>query len=122
MYIHVYSPTDNSRTYTLGEETNGATTISDQYDDKVVYATPAQIVTVPHQASATGELYAVSTKTMTKKSKEEPLTEQPSPSQEDVDIGEFKKVEGVSGNTYVGKYRLILLQCIKILTSVSYKL
>ena len=109
MYIHAYSPTDNRRTYSLGEETNGATTSSDQYDDKVVYAAPAQIVAVPHQASATGELYAVSTKTVTKKSKVEPLTEQPSPSQEDVDIGEFKKVEGVSDDTCVAKYRLILL-------------
>ena len=55
-----------------------------------MYAAPAQTVIVPHQASAAGDMYAVSTKTMNKKSQEQ------SP-QEDIDIGDSKKVEGVSG-------------------------
>ena len=106
MHIYPHSPTDTSRTYTLGEETNEATvsSYSDQYDDKVVYAAPVQTVTVPHQTSAAGELYAVSTKAVNKKKQEEPLKEEPlkeQPPQGDVDIGDSKKVEGVSGNTYL---------------------
>ena len=96
MHIHAHSPTDTSRTYTLGEETNGATAINSQYD-KVVYAAPAQTVTVPHQTSAAGEQYAVSTKAVNKKNKEEPNKEQPP--QKDIDISQSKKVEAVSGNT-----------------------
>ena len=56
-----------------------------------MYAAPTQTVIVPHQASAAGDMYAVSTKTMNKKSQEQ------SP-QEDIDIGDSKKVEGVSGS------------------------
>ena len=88
--FHAHSPTDTSKSYTLGEDTNEATVSNTQYD-KVVYAAPAQTVTVPHQASAAGDMYAVSTKTMNKKSQEQ------SP-QEDIDIGDSKKVEGVSGS------------------------
>ena len=93
MYFRAHSPTDTSRTNTLGEEANEATATNGQCD-KVVYAAPAQTVTVPHQTSVAGELYAVSTKNVNKKSQEQPLQEQPP-----VDIGEPKKVEGVSGNT-----------------------
>ena len=95
MYILANSPTDTSRSYTLGEETNEVTVSNSQYD-KVVYAAPTQTVIVPHQASAAGELYAVSTKTINKKSKEQSLQEQPS--QEDINIVDSKKVEGVSGS------------------------
>ena len=98
MYIYACSPTGTSQTYTSGEEANGAIP-TDSQCDKVVYAAPAQIVAVPHQASATGDMYAVSTKAVNRKSQEEPLKEQPSPAQEDVDISEPKKLEGVSGNT-----------------------
>ena len=93
MYFHEHSPTDTSKANTLGEESNGATAISSQYD-KVVYAAPAQTVTVPHQTAFTGEQYAVSTKNVNKKGQEQPLQEQLP-----VDIGEPKKTEGVSGNT-----------------------
>ena len=79
----------------MGEETNEATAINSQYD-KVVYAAPAQTVAVPHQTSAAGEQYAVSTKAVSRKNKEEPLKEQPS--QEDIDIGQSKKVKAVSAN------------------------
>ena len=89
MYIHAHSPTDTSKSYTL-EDTNEATASNTQYD-KVVYAAPAQTVTVPHQTSAAGDMYAVSTKTMNKKNQEQPP-------QEDIDIGDSKKVEGVSGS------------------------
>ena len=88
MYIHAHSPTDTSRSYTLGEDTNGAIVSNTQYD-KVVYAAPTQTVIVPHQPSAAGDMYAVSTKAMNKKCQEQ------SP-QGDIDIGDFKKVEGVS--------------------------
>ena len=93
MYFHEHSPTDTSKANTLGEESNGVTAINSQYD-KVVYAAPAQTVTVPHQTAFTGEQYAVSTKNVNKKSQEQPLQEQLP-----VDIGEPKKTEGVSGNT-----------------------
>ena len=97
MHIHPHSPTDTSRTYTLGEESNEAAAINSQYD-KVVYAAPAQTVTtVPHQTLAAGEQYAVSTKAAKRKNKEEPLKEQTL--QEDIDIAQSKKVEAVSGNT-----------------------
>ena len=89
MYIHAHSPTDTSKSYTLGEDTNEATVNNTQYD-KVVYAAPAQTVIVPHQTSAAGDMYAVSTKT-NKKSQEQS-------SQEDTDICDSKKVEGVSGS------------------------
>lgn len=71
MYIHTCSPTGTSQTYTSGEEVNGAIPTSSQCD-KVVYAAPAQIVAVPHQASATGDMYAVSTKAVGKASQEQP--------------------------------------------------
>ena len=45
-------------------------------NNKVVYVAPAQTVTVPHQTSAAGELYAVPTKAANRKNKEEPLKEQ----------------------------------------------
>ena len=102
IHIRVHSPTDTSRTFSLREETNEATIINSQYDDKVLYAAPAHTVIVPHQASAAGEQYAVSTKAVNKKNKEKPLKEEPP--QEDVDIGQSKEVETVSTNTYVAKY------------------
>ena len=40
---------------------------SAQYD-KVVYAAPVQAATIPHQAAASGEQYAVSTKAVNKTS------------------------------------------------------
>ena len=70
--IHSHSPTGTGGTHTLGEETNEATIINDQYDEKVVYAAPAQTVTIPHQTSATGDMYAVSTKVVGKASQEQP--------------------------------------------------
>ena len=66
-----------------------------------MYAAPAQTVSVPHQASAAGELYAVSTKAVNKKNKEVPLKEKPVKEQPPQgDDHDSKKVEGVSGNTY----------------------
>ena len=67
-----------------------------------MYAAPAQTVIVPHQASAAGELYAVSTKAVNKKNKE-PLKEKPFKEQQlpQGDDDDSKKVEGVSGNTYL---------------------
>ena len=95
MYFHVHSPTDTSRT---NKETNGATATNSQHD-KVEYAAPAQTVTVPHQTSAAGEQYTVSTKNVNKKSQAQPLQEQPS-----VDTDEPKKAKGVSSNnSYIGQ-------------------
>ena len=49
---------------------------SNGQDDKVVYAAPAQTATIPHQAAASGEQYAVSTKAANKTSEEQPPTRQ----------------------------------------------
>ena len=48
-----------------GDKNVTTTSYSDvHYHDKVVYAAPAQTTSIiPHQTSATGQLYALSTKT-----------------------------------------------------------
>ena len=71
-YIYSHSPPGTGGTHASGEETNGATTSSLQYDDKVLYAAPAQTVIVPHQTVSTGDMYAVSTKAVGKTSQEQP--------------------------------------------------
>ena len=71
-YVHIRSPPGTGGTHASGEETNGATTSSVQYDDKVLYAAPAQAVIVPHQTMSTGDMYAVSTKAVGKTSQEQP--------------------------------------------------
>ena len=48
----------HSPTSTGGSHASGG----DAYYDKVVYSDPSQTMTVPHQTSAAGDLYAVSTK------------------------------------------------------------
>ena len=45
---------------------------SNGQNDKVMYAAPAQTVNIPHQAAASGEQYAVSTKAANKTSEEQP--------------------------------------------------
>ena len=52
-----YSPTGTGRSTTSGGDNQ-----TDAFYDKDVYSDPAQTVTVPHQISATGAQYAVSTK------------------------------------------------------------
>ena len=71
-YLHSHSPPGTGGTHASGEETNGATTSSVQYDDKLLYAAPAQTVNVPHQTASTGDMYAVSTKAVGKTSEEQP--------------------------------------------------
>ena len=70
------------------------TTNSTAQDDKVVYAAPVQAVTIPHQAVASGEQYAVSTKAINK-------TSEKHLSQEHVDAPDTTKdFQGVSANSY----------------------
>ena len=70
---------------------------SAQYD-KVVYAAPAQTATIPHQATASGEQYAVSTKAVNK-------TSEKNLPQEHVDPPDTtKNFQGVSASTYVWLY------------------
>ena len=67
-----------------------------QYD-KVVYAAPAQTATIPHQAAASGEQYAVSTKAVNKTSEKQ--------QQQHVDApNTTKDLQGVSANSYVVLY------------------
>ena len=52
-------------------DTNVITTDNNAQNDKVVYAAPVQAVNIPHQAAASGEQYAVSTKSVNKTSEEQ---------------------------------------------------
>ena len=74
MYI-LYSPTSTGGSHVSTAETNGNKD-SNGHSDKVLYAAPAKVVTIPHQTSAGGELYAVSTKAAGKTSQAQPPSEQ----------------------------------------------
>ena len=90
--ICVHSPPGTGGTHTSEGYTN-VTTDSNAQDDKVVYAAPAQTINIPHQASASGEQYAVSTKAVNKTS-EKHLP------QERVDAADTTKdFQGVSANS-----------------------
>ena len=68
-----------------------------QYD-KVVYAAPAQTATIPHQAAASGEQYAVSTKAVNKISEKQQQQQQ----QQHVAAHDTTKdFQGVSANSYL---------------------
>ena len=70
--IHTHSPPANGGTHTPeGETKTDATTATNTGFEKVLYAAPVQTVTVPHQTSAGGELYAMSTKAVNKKNKDQ---------------------------------------------------
>ena len=63
-----------------------------QYD-KVVYAAPVQAVNIPHQAAASGEQYAVSTKAVNKTKQKQQQQQQ------HVDTPDTKKdFQGVRAN------------------------
>ena len=95
--FHLYSPPGTGGTHVSEGDTNVTTDSSAQYD-KVVYAAPIQTVNIPHQASASGEQYAVSTKTVNKTS------EQQLP-QEHVEAPDTKTdFQGVSPNNYTCMY------------------
>ena len=87
------SPTSTGGSHALAAETNGNTD-SNGHSDKVLYAAPAQAVTVPHQTSAGGQEYAVSTKAANK-------TQAQLPSEQYDDVqGTKKEVQAVS-DSYV---------------------
>ena len=90
----MYSPTGTIGSTALEGGTNAITDNNIQ-SDKVVYAAPAQIVTVPHQTSATGDLYAVSTKAAQKPGQEQ----QPSGESNDAPPDTIKaNTQGVSSS------------------------
>ena len=68
---YLYSPPGTGGTHASEGDTNVITTDSNAQCDKVVYAAPVQAVNIPHQAAASGEQYAVSTKTINKTSDEQ---------------------------------------------------
>ena len=68
--VFSFSPPGTGGTHASEGDTNVITTDKAQYD-KVVYAAPVQAVNIPHQAAASGEQYAVSTKTANKTSEEQ---------------------------------------------------
>ena len=72
------------------------TTDNNAQYDKVVYAAPAQTATIPHQAAASGEQYAVSTKAVNKISEKQQQQQQ-----QHVDAPDTTKdFQGVSANSY----------------------
>ena len=73
------------------------TTDSNDQNDKVMYAAPAQTATIPHQVSASGEQYAVSTKAANKTSEEQP----PSRQYDDTTHDTKKDTKGVSTGVLV---------------------
>ena len=73
--MYSYSPPGTSGYHASEGDTN-VTIDSNAQDDKVVYAAPVQVVNIPHQAAASGEQYAVSTKAVSNASKEQPLSGQ----------------------------------------------
>ena len=79
-----YSPTSTGGSHASG---------GDAYFDKVVYSDPSQTMSVPHQTSATGDIYAVSTKATNYVNQEQ------LPSREYDDTLDTKKDnQGVSGS------------------------
>ena len=74
------------------------TTDNNTQYDKVVYAAPVQAVNIPHQAAASGEQYAVSTKAVnnTKQKQQQQQQQQ----QQHIDAPDTKKdFQGVRANT-----------------------
>ena len=96
-YIHTYSPTSTGGSHASAAEKNGNTD-SNGHSDKVLYAAPSKVVTIPHQTSAGGELYAVSTKATNKTSQVQPPSEQ-----YDDEQGTKKDTQGVS-YSYIRMY------------------
>ena len=88
-YVHAYSysPPGTGGTHaSKGDNT--------AQNDKVVYAAPAQAVAVPHQTAASGEQYAMSTKTANNTSEGQPPS-----SQYDYVVNNTKKdTQGVSNS------------------------
>ena len=75
------------------------TTDNNAQYDKVVYAAPAQTINIPHQAAASGEQYAVSTKAVNKTS------EKQQQQQQHVDAPDTTKgLQGVSAYLFVCMY------------------
>ena len=91
--FYLCSPPDTGGTHASEGDTNVTTESNAQYD-KVVYAAPAQTVNIPHQAAASGEQYAVSTKTVNNTS------EQQLPQEHVVAPDTKKDFQGVSPSNY----------------------
>ena len=73
------------------------TTDNNAQYDKVVYAAPAQTAIIPHQAAASGEQYAMSTKAVNKTNKQQQQQQH-----QHVDAPDTTKdFQGVSANSYV---------------------
>ena len=89
MYVCTKSCLPYSPTSTGGSHTSGG----DAYYDKAVYSDPSQTMTIPHQTSATGDVYAVSIKATSYVNQEQ------QPSKEYDDTCDTKKdTQGVSGS------------------------
>ena len=74
-YVCICSSTGTGGSHASAAETNGNTD-SNGHSDKILYAAPAKTVTIPHQTSAAGQEYAVSTKSTNKTSQAQPPSEQ----------------------------------------------
>ena len=108
-YLHVYSysPPGTGGYHASEGDTNVTA------DDKVVYAAPVQAVNIPHQAAASGEQYAVSTKTVSKTSEEQPPSGQYNGATHDTK----KDTQGVSSSN---SGLMIYIQGVSILNVHTY--
>ena len=92
--MYMNSPTGTGGSHASAAEANGNTD-SNGHSDKVLYAAPAKVVTIPHQTSAAGQEYAVSTKAANKTSQVQP------PSEQYDDVQDTKKDAQVVSDLYV---------------------
>ena len=106
MYVRTndFQCTYNSPPGTAEVDTNVTTDINGP-DDKVLYAAPAQTATIPHQAAASGEQYAVSTKAVNKTSDDQP----PSRKYDDAARDAKKDTQGVSTGVLVRTYVAVVV-------------
>ena len=110
-----YSPPGTGGTHASEGDTN-VTTDSNAQDDKVVYAAPVQAVNIPHQASASGEQYAVSTKAVSKTSEEQP----PSGQYNDATHDTKKDTQGVSSSSSNSRLMTYYVQGVSMLNVHTY--
>ena len=101
------SPTSTGGSHALAAETNGNTD-SNGHSDKVLYAAPAKVVTIPHQTSAGGELYAVSTKATNKTSQAQP------PSEHYDEVQDTKTAAQRVSNSYVRMLLIVIMDYLLI--------
>ena len=110
-----YSPPGTGGYHASEGDTN-VTADNNAQDDKVVYAAPVQAVNIPHQAAASGEQYAVSTKAISKTSEEQPPSGQYNNGTHDTK----KDTQGVSSSSSNSRLMTYYVQGVSMLNVHTY--